>query len=365
MDEGLIPRSLGLKVGEWVEVRSQAEILTTLDSHARLDELPFMPQMLGYCGQKLRVRKRVHKVCDTVNGTGSRSLSNAVALEDIRCDGQAFGGCEMKCTVIWKEAWLIRVDRHQTISGSTQNGTSLKGNSVSESASCSEADIWAGTRVKLEGVGDGEPSYVCQAVQLPHATRPLSRWALWQYVEDCVSGNARLSAILSSLLVLCIHDLAESGLGFGSPLRWAYSTFQKIRGGMPYPFRRGLIPAKSRTPSVNLNIQVGELVQIKKYDEILETVDESLNNRGMTFHAEMATHCGKTFRVSQRLRKIMNEKTGQIMVLKNECLVLEGLECIGVYAKPIYCPRTSYLYWREIWLERSDKLEDRLQQVRR
>lgn len=354
MGERVIPNRLGLKAGEWVEVRSKSEVLATLDKNGRLDELPFMPQMLSYCGQKLRVRKRAHKVCDTVNGTGGRRLSNAVILEDVRCDGQAFGGCEMKCTIIWKEAWLKRVDRLETISGLTQNSGLLKSTPVHESAGCSEADIWAGTRLKSEGMGEAEPLYVCQAVQLPHATRPLSRWALWQYVEDYVSGNARISEILSSLLILGFHDLEGSGLGFGSALRWAYNTFQKISGGMPYPFCRGLVPAKSRTPSVNLNIQVGELVQIKPYDKILETVDEKLNNRGMTFHAEMAMYCGKTFRVTQRLRKMMNEKTGQLMVLKNECLVLEGLECVGIYAKPIYCPRASYPYWREIWLERVD-----------
>jgi hypothetical protein len=356
MGERLIPDCLGLKAGEWVEVRSKSEVLATLDKNGRLDELPFMPQMLSYCGRKLRVRKRAHKVCDTAYGTGARSLSNAAILEDVRCDGQAFGGCELKCTIIWKEAWLKRVDGIETISGSTQNGFPHRGTSVHESAKCSEADIWAGTRLKPEGIGNAEPLYVCQAVQLPHATRPLSRWDLRQYVEDYASGNARISEILSSFLILIIHDLAESGLGFGSALRWAYNIFQKIRGGMPYPFRRGLVSAKSRTPSINLNIQVGELVQIKPYDKILETVNEQLNNRGMTFHPEMAIHCGETFRVSQRLSKMMNEKTGQLVVLKNECLVLEGMECIGLYAKPIYCPRACYPYWREIWLERADKL---------
>jgi hypothetical protein len=352
MGKHLIPNVLGLKAGEWVEVRSKSEVLATLDKNGRLDELPFMPQMLNYCGQKLRVKKRAHKVCDTAYSTGARRLSNAAILEDLRCDGQVFGGCEMKCTLIWKEAWLKRVDGLESISGSTRSELPLRGTSVYESAKCSEADILAGTRVKQDGIGEAEPLYVCQAVQLPHATQPLSRWDLRQYVEDYTSGNARISEILSSLLILGIHDLAESGLGFGSALRWAYNIFQKIRGGMPYPFRRGLVSAKNRTPSVNLNIQVGELVQIKHYDEILETVNEHLSNRGMAFHAEMAMHCGETFRVSQRLRKMMNEKTGQLMVLKNECLVLEGMECIGVYAKPIYCPRACYPYWREIWLKR-------------
>ena len=206
-----------------------------------------------------------------------------------------------------------------------------------------------------------EPLYKCQAVQLPFATQPLPRWALRQYLEDCQSGNVRISQILSSLFVLLIQDLAESGLGFGSALRFIYDTIQRMRGGPPYPFRRGRIPAKNPTPSVNTNVQVGELVRIKKYEDILETVNDQLSNRGMTFHPEMATHCGKTFRVSQRLKKIMNEKTGQLMVLKNECLILEGMQCVGFFAKPIYCPRASFPYWREIWLERIPDHSDNTQ----
>jgi hypothetical protein len=34
-----------LCAGDWVEVRSKAEILSTLDENGRLEGLPFMPQM--------------------------------------------------------------------------------------------------------------------------------------------------------------------------------------------------------------------------------------------------------------------------------------------------------------------------------
>jgi len=73
----------------------------------------------------------------------------------------------------------------------------------------------------------------------------------------------------------------------------------------------------------------------------------------MTFHAEMAAVCEKTFRASQRLKKIINEKTEQFMVPKNECLVLESLQCVGICAKRIYCPRSSYVCGRKVWLERA------------
>ncbi len=90
-------RVLDLKAGEWVWVRSMDEIMATLDKNGRFEELPFMPQMLKYCGQKLRVARRAHKVCGTQHATVSGSMNDAVVIEDLRCDGQGYGGCEMSC----------------------------------------------------------------------------------------------------------------------------------------------------------------------------------------------------------------------------------------------------------------------------
>jgi hypothetical protein len=81
-----------LCAADWVEVRSKAEILSTLDDNGRLEGLPFMPQMFQYCGQRFQVSKRAHKTCDTVSGAyGGRRLRGGVHLEH-RCDGQAYGG---------------------------------------------------------------------------------------------------------------------------------------------------------------------------------------------------------------------------------------------------------------------------------
>jgi len=98
-----------LSVGEWVEVRNKQEILATLDEQGQLEGMPFMPEMFAYCGQRFRVYKRSHKTCDTVFPTRSRRISNAVHLET-RCDGRAHGGCEARCLIFWKEAWLKPVD---------------------------------------------------------------------------------------------------------------------------------------------------------------------------------------------------------------------------------------------------------------
>jgi hypothetical protein len=349
MTERTDPRHLGLTVGEWVEVRSEAEILATLDGNGRLDELPFMPQMLELCGRRFQVRKRAHKLCDTANSTGGRRMSSAVFLEELRCDGQAYGGCEMRCLIVWKEAWLKRV---ASPGGTSSPEPAAVVAGASGRAQCSPADIWAGTRAPSGRNEPDDPVYVCQATQMPKATQPLSQWSIGQYVEDYRSGNARLSEILSGLLFVIYDTLVESGLGFGSAMRWAYDGFQRLRGGTPYPSRLGCIPKNGRTPSATVGLHVGDIVRVKSHAEILETVDEELKNRGMSFHAEMVPYCGRELRVFQRAGRIMNERTGKLMVLRNECLVLDGADCVGRYTNPLFCPRSCYPYWREIWLER-------------
>ncbi len=57
---------LNLKAGEWVEVRTQDEILATLDQNGRLGNVPFMPEMLEYCGKQFRVHRRTDKTCDNI-----------------------------------------------------------------------------------------------------------------------------------------------------------------------------------------------------------------------------------------------------------------------------------------------------------
>ena len=92
--------------GDWVRVRSKEQILRTLDASSELDNLPFMPEMLRYCGKRFPVFASAHKTCDTVNKTGGRRMRNAVHLEGLRCDGAAHGGCQAQCLLFFKEAWL-------------------------------------------------------------------------------------------------------------------------------------------------------------------------------------------------------------------------------------------------------------------
>ena len=102
------PQPLGLRPGELVRVRSAIEISPTLDPDGTLDGLPFMPEMLKYCGRTLPVSMRADKTCA---GDGVvRRMHNTVHLAGVRCDGGAHGGCQAACLMFWKEAWLERVE---------------------------------------------------------------------------------------------------------------------------------------------------------------------------------------------------------------------------------------------------------------
>ena len=106
----IILSARGLRVGDLVEVRSADEIIATLDERGELENLPFMPEMLKFCGQRLTVDKVAHKLCDTMYGSGLHKMENAVHLTNSRCDGTAHGGCQTACLLYWKEAWLKRVE---------------------------------------------------------------------------------------------------------------------------------------------------------------------------------------------------------------------------------------------------------------
>ena len=57
------------RTGNLVEVRSKEEILATLDQHGCVDGILFMPEMLQFCGQRLRVGAVAHKTCETARRT--------------------------------------------------------------------------------------------------------------------------------------------------------------------------------------------------------------------------------------------------------------------------------------------------------
>src|SRR5262249_49548065 len=100
-----------LRAGDLVEVRSKEEILATLDAHGALEGMPFMPEMLQYCGRQFTVAAVADKPCDPAYRTQGRKLDRMVHLEGTRCDGSAHGGCEAECNLFWREEWLKPLSR--------------------------------------------------------------------------------------------------------------------------------------------------------------------------------------------------------------------------------------------------------------
>lgn len=342
-----------LRSGDWVEVRSKEEILATLDSRGRLEQLPFMPEMFEFCGKRFRVYKRAHKTCDPPNGLQGRRMLHAVHLEDVRCNGSAHDGCQARCLVFWKDAWLKKADGPQIVEVSEAYPKD------SESVSWSELPVLQGTRNREKEADSSEPVFVCQSTQVAEATLPLCWWDISQYVEDYASGNVGIIRILMTFSHFVFTQVVSSGLGLGSALRWSFNRVQHSLGRTPYPFKTGKVRAGEKTPSAKLALQPGELVKIRDFDEILETLDEHAHNRGMYFDAEMVPYCGGTYRVLDRVSRIINEKTGKMQVLKNDCIMLEKVVCSACYSKyRRFCPRSIYPYWREIWLERVESVPD-------
>ena len=96
-------------IGDVVEVKSAEEILAGLDERGELDSLPFMPEMLQFCGRRFVVDKIAFKTCDTATWTGLRRMTDTVHLAGVRCDGRAHGGCQAGCLIFWKTDWLTKI----------------------------------------------------------------------------------------------------------------------------------------------------------------------------------------------------------------------------------------------------------------
>ena len=343
-----------LRAGDRVEVRSKEEILRTLDTNGRLEGLPFMPQMFQYCGEQFEVYKRAHKTCDTVNDYHSRRLTSGVHL-NTRCDGEAHEGCQAACLIFWKEQWLKPINKKGSLKKSTPHCATKRDEPI-DSRRCTESDVRAAARAEKQQPTE-ETRVVCQATNLPDFTTPLQWWDLRQYLEDYTSGNVTLTRMFSGFVYagyfILYRRLSRYWWRFGMLFRWFYNRSRAIRGGFPFPRRVGTIIDGQPTPTCDLNLQPGELVRVKPLEEILATLDEKNKNRGLYFDAELVPYCGGTYRVRTRLNKFVDERTGKIITTKNVAIILEDVWCQARYSDcRLFCPRSIYPWWREIWLER-------------
>jgi hypothetical protein len=295
--------------GELVRIRSADEILSTLDSDGAVDGLLFMPEMLQYAGGEFRVRSSAHKTCD---GAGEiRKMDKTVHLEELRCDGSAHGGCQASCLLFFREEWLRPASEPQPVVSGMTDEAAL-------------ARLTPNTR----GTNDsGESVYRCQATDVRRASRPLPQYDPRQYVRDLTSGNVTLRVFLVGLVVYAFKKYQLMSQRF-LPRRL------RIHGGEPYPFYQGT-GTGGRTPIVD--VAPGQVVEIRKKDEIMPTLGPDNRNRKLWFDPEMVPHCGKRAPVNRHVQRIIDESTGKMIKL-GDCVALDNIVCQGIYHR--FCPRS-------------------------
>jgi len=99
-----------------------------------------------------------------------------------------------------------------------------------------------------------------------------------------------------------------------------------------------------------LDLQPGELVQVRSLDEIYSTLDGEGKYKGLLFMPEMEDFCEKKYHVFKKVRSITLETDGEVRKLKSPTVFLEGVYCDG--KRHNNCDRSCLLFWREAWLKR-------------
>jgi hypothetical protein len=358
-----------LKRGDVVEVRSAAEIVATLDGDASTEGIPFMPEMLTHVGRRFTVSHRVEKICDTVSGgpPASRRMLRTVFLDDVRCDGLGHGGCQAGCRVYWKESWLRRVDPSEELTLPPADGL---------------ADLERRSRgaARTTPEFDSSERYRCQATRALDASEPLRPYDPRQYARELRYENVGLLRF--------IRVMARAlKFGIGRPLRLVGYKSLPYYGLPPSSVRdvlrlrpesTGLLlffrtlgsalstltlrrfrshanraPDEADFSPMTTSLEPGDLVEVRSPEEIARTIDPRGTTKGLAFDPEMLPFCGGQFRVQDRVQRIIDEKTGRMIELSSDCLILENVTCSGERSPGRWlCPRAIYPYWREAWLRR-------------
>ena len=297
--------------GDLVEVRSLNEILATLDGQGCRERLPFMPEMTAFVGRQFRVSRRAFKTC--VDDAEMRQLDDTVFLEGVRCDGSSHGGCDKACLIFWKESWLKPAGTNGLIKTHRQ------------------PEITHSDLIRLANQ-DGQ--FFCQSSEIVNASKPLPWWEPRQYLLDILHNRIPLTQWLKGLLIAFYNKIAH------------------VTGRKSWRFVAG--PGTFNGTPSTLNLKPGDLVRVKRLDQIQQTLDLQGKHQHLLFAPSMAAFCGSVMRVEKRVERIILEASSRQREIKDTVL-LEGAACDGLCHR--LCPRQSLLFWRECWLERVSESE--------
>jgi len=296
--------------GDWVEVLPAVEILSTLDADFTFEALPFMSEMLAFCGLVFQVQVRADRTCVRALPPGEpepiRALQDCVVLAGLRCNGAAHGGCQLGCMFFWKERWLRKVEGPRP------------GGMPSPVASA----------VTLPTSRGADPSvFFCQGTDLGGATRRgRSKWNPIEYLSLVRAGTFTVPGVIRMLHYAGVHKVE---LMFLTRL----------------PFLR---PTPNPAPET-LGLRPGEWVEVKTMKEVLRTLDSRGCLKGLAFSNDMYGFCGQRLQVQSRVQTILVEETGRTRTVQ-DTVILAGTTC----RKYMGCARQMPLLWREGWLKRVD-----------
>jgi hypothetical protein len=316
-----------LRRGDLVEVRSPGEILASLDGQAMFAGVPFMPEMVGFCGRRFVVSARADKMCETFRFTSVR-LPDTVFLEDLRCDGSGHDGCQAECRIFWKEAWLRRVEPSEPAMPIDADASAAALTELARRAS----------RVAGDNAAEADRRYRCQATEHLRASAHLRTFDPRPYVRAYTNGNVGFW-----------HFLRVAGrAAIREPLRRLH-----LKGDEPVRGTR-----THNKPLERLEVKPGDLVRVKTREEIAETLTTDNTDQGIWFDAENIPYCGRTLRVRDRITRLIDEHTGK-MIEPTEWITLETAKCTGDYSGGRwFCPRNFYAQWTDNWLEPIDSPGD-------
>ena len=98
--------ALGARLGH-AEVRSMAEIRTTLDARGRHQGVLFMPEMAQHSGGRFAIAERLAQVYELDRWVSPRCP--IYLLDGLHCQGTIYGErgpCDRACALLWHPAWL-------------------------------------------------------------------------------------------------------------------------------------------------------------------------------------------------------------------------------------------------------------------
>lgn len=301
-----------LIVGDWVEIKSWSEIRTTLDPTGRLEEMPFMPEMLAMCGKRARVFRSVHRVFDYRKSRRMRHMHGAVLLVGSQCDGASHGGCEAACHVIWKAAWLRRLEPNEGMTHSAQTPPAQD--------------------VDLLRFGTTPPCYSCQLTQMHAASQPVADRSILNFFRPLIAGNVTLAAF-------CVGRLT-----------YLFNGIQHRRGGDSFPFFEASVRANDTSQGA---LKTGDDVIVRSSSEIRATLNDQFAHRGMGFETDMLKYCGRRLRVQSEITKLIDIVTGEMRTMKTPAYILDGAHFSG--ERQLFNAQYEPLFWRAVWLRKEGR----------